>query len=42
MLLPSITTEICEWVIAADAGYRRVPLASGVCSMLIIIMLEIE
>jgi hypothetical protein len=29
-------------VIGVDARYRRVPFASGVRSMLIIIMLEIE
>ncbi len=42
MLLPLITTEICQGTIDVDARFRRVPFASGVRSMLIIIMLEIE
>jgi hypothetical protein len=42
MLLPSITTEICQGTIDVDARFRRVPFASGVRSMLIIIMLEID
>ena len=42
MLLPPITAEICSRAIGVNARYRRVPLASGVRSMLIIIMLEIE
>jgi hypothetical protein len=42
MLLPSITTEICSSVICVDTRHRRVPFASGVRAMLIIVMSEIE